>query len=477
MKGWYYTFPSPMHKPHVRILSGVPRLLNSLLPNRGASRGEKTAARSETISDTPTIIPRPDHIISRKQISDAAVRTLYGLKKGGFEAYMVGGGVRDLLLGREPKDFDVATDASPEQIRKLFRSCLLIGRRFRLAHVRFGPEVIEVATFRAGADESGTSGGEQVTENGRLVRDNVYGTLEQDARRRDFTINALYYNIRDFSVVDYAGGMADLHAGLLRLIGDPEARYREDPVRMLRAVRFAAKLGFRIEAETEVPIAAMAHLLDDIPPSRLYEEVLKMFHNGEAVQSFELLRHYGLFGVMFPFTEEALALEQDAYPITLVTRALANTDQRIADGKSVTPAFLYAALLWEPVRLAAEGLQAEGVAVVESIHIAATDTFSQQAQHVALPKRFALQTREIWALQPRFQFTKGKRPERLLTHPRFRAAYDFLCLRAECGEESQELAQWWTDYQEQQGPIERRPEPAKRPRRRRRRKKKTPPAD
>jgi len=471
LKGWYYTVPSPMHKPYVRILSGVPRLINNLLSSRRDSSAKNSGTRRKDISDTPVIIARPDHIISRKQISDAAVRTLYGLKKGGYEAYMVGGGVRDLLLGREPKDFDVATDASPEQIRKLFRSCMLIGRRFRLAHVRFGREVIEVATFRAGADETGTSGGEQVTENGRLVRDNVYGTLEQDARRRDFTINALYYNIRDFSVVDYADGMADLHAGLLRLIGDPEARYREDPVRMLRAVRFAAKLGFRIEADTEAPIPDMAHLLDDIPPSRLYEEVLKMFHNGSAVQGFELLRHYGLFGVLFPYTEAALALEQDAYPITLVTKALANTDQRIAEGKSVTPAFLYAALLWEPVRLAAEGLQADGSAVVESIHLAASDVFSQQSQHVALPKRFALQTREIWALQPRFEFTKGKRPERLLTHPRFRAAYDFLCLRAECGEASPELAQWWTDYQEQQGPVDRRPDPAKRPRRRRRRKK------
>lgn len=471
MKGWYYTVPSPMHKPHVRILSGVPRLINNLLTSRRGPTAQDPDTRQEDISDTPVIIPRPDHIISRKQLSDAAVRTLYGLKKGGFEAYMVGGGVRDLLLGREPKDFDVATDASPEQIRKLFRSCLLIGRRFRLAHVRFGREVIEVATFRAGADEAGTSGGEQRTENGRLVRDNVYGTLEQDARRRDFTINALYYNIRDFSVVDYANGMADLQAGLLRLIGDPEARYREDPVRMLRAVRFAAKLGFRIEADTEAPIPDMAYLLDDIPPSRLYEEVLKMFHNGEAVQSFEMLRHYGLFGVMFPFTEDALTLEQDAYPITLVTKALANTDQRIAEGKSVTPAFLYAALLWEPVRLAAEGLQADGAAVVESIHMAASDLFSDQSQHVALPKRFALQTREIWALQPRFNNTKGKRPERLLTHPRFRAAYDFLCLRAECGEESPELAQWWTDYQEQQGPVERKPDPVKRPRRRRRRRK------
>jgi poly(A) polymerase len=406
-------------------------------------------------------------------VSEAAIRTLYGLKKGGYEAYLVGGGVRDLLLGREPKDFDIATNAKPEEIRRLFRSCMIIGRRFRLAHVRFGREVIEVATFRAGADESGVDGGEQVTENGRLVRDNVYGSLEQDARRRDFTLNALYYNIRDFSVVDYADGMADLEAGLLRLIGDPEQRYREDPVRMLRAVRFAAKLGFRIEAATEAPISSMGGLLGDIPPSRLYEEVVKIFHNGEAVQGFELLRHYGLFGVLFPLTEAALSLEENAYPITLVTEALVNTDRRIAEGKPVTPAFLFAALLWEPVRLAAMGFEDQGAAPVEALHLAASDIFARQVQSVALPKRFAIQTREIWALQPRLRSIKGKRPERLLSHPRFRAAYDFLCLRASCGEEDEALAQWWTDYQESKGPVERRPEPARRPRRRRRKQSKT----
>jgi len=407
-------------------------------------------------------------------VSEAAIRTLYGLKKGGYEAYLVGGGVRDLLLGREPKDFDVATNATPEEVRKLFRSCMIIGRRFRLAHVRFGREVIEVATFRAGADESGAAGGEQVTENGRLVRDNVYGSLEQDARRRDFTLNALYYNIRDFSVVDYANGLGDLEAGLLRLIGEPEQRYREDPVRMLRAVRFAAKLGFRVEAATEEPMFDMGGLLGDIPPSRLYEEVVKIFHSGEAVQGFELLRYYGLFGVLFPMTEAALTLEENAYPITLVSKALANTDKRIAEGKPVTPAFLFAALLWEPVRLAAMGFESRGAVPVEALHLAASDIFAQQVQHVALPKRFALQTREIWALQPRFNYIKGKRPERLLTHPRFRAAYDFLCLRADCGEEDEALAQWWTDYQDSQGPVERRAEPARRPRRRRKNRRKLP---
>ena len=436
-----------MHKPcHGPVIRPRP-----FEPNETSHRGVKKTSiggvRLHAISDFPTIIPRPEHIISRTQISEAALRVLYGLKKGGYEGYLVGGGVRDLLLGREPKDFDVATDAHPEELRRLFRSCRLIGRRFRLAHVRFGGEIIEVATFRAGADEVEQDDADQVTDNGRLLRDNVYGTLEQDARRRDFTLNALYYNIRDFSVVDYANGMADLEAGLLRLIGEPRQRYAEDPVRMLRAVRFAAKLGFRIESETEAPIAEMADRLADIPASRLYEEMLKLFHNGEAVQGFELLRHYGLFAVLFPYTEAALELEEQAFPITLVMHALENTDRRIAEGKSVTPAFLFAALLWEPVRLAAHGLGERGVAPVEALHIAASDVFGKQAKHVALPKRFAIQTREIWTLQPRFLNITGKRPERLLGHPRFRAAYDFLCLRAESGEADKELAGWWTEFQ------------------------------
>lgn len=381
---------------------------------------------------------------------------------------MVGGGVRDLLLGREPKDFDVATDATPEQVRKLFRNCMIIGRRFRLVHVRFGGEVIEVATFRA--DGEVAAEGVQVSDHGRLLRDNVYGTLDQDARRRDFTLNALYYNIRDFSVVDYADGMADLKAGLLRMIGEPEQRYREDPVRMLRAVRFASKLGFRIEPATEVPISAMAGLLGDIPPSRLYEEVVKLFHNGAALQGFEMLRHYGLFAALFPSVEAALALEQDGYPLTLVTEALSNTDRRIADGKPVTPAFLFAVLLWEPVRLAAAGLVRKGAAHIEALHLAAGDVFSKQAGKVALPKRYAIQVREIWTLQPRFQATAGKRPQRLLSHPRFRAAYDFLCLRAASGEIDPTLAQWWTAYQEDHRPAERSDTPpARGPRRRRRR--------
>ena len=423
---------------------------------------------------TPVIVPRPEHCISRANISPGALKVLYGLKEAGYRACLVGGGVRDLLLGREPKDFDVATDAHPEQIKAVFRSCRLIGRRFRLAHVRFGREIIEVATFRARHQDGDDEGA--LNEEGRILRDNVYGDIEEDAFRRDFTVNALYYDIADFSVVDYVGGLADLEAGMLRLIGDPEQRYREDPVRMLRAVRFAAKLGFRIHADTEAPLFELGHLLEDVPAARLFEEILKLFLGGCALSTFELLRHYDLFRYLFPLTEQALAREEQGFPLVLVGKALENTDIRLAEDKPVTPAFLYAALLWEPVRQRAAELEAEGAGPLEAIQIAGNQVTSEQVQHTSLPKRFSYPMREIWMLQPRLERRRGKAPYRTLEHPRFRAAYDFLLLRAACGEAPQELADWWTDFQElnpreREAVVEKAPPGRKRrPRRRRRRK-------
>lgn len=381
---------------------------------------------------------------------------LYRLKNASYQAYLVGGGVRDMLLGREPKDFDVATNALPEQVKEQFRSCHLIGRRFRLAHVRVGSDVIEVATFRAapGEDEEG----DLHIKDGRIMRDNVYGSLEEDAWRRDFTINALYYNIDDFSVVDYTGGLDDLKAGMVRLIGNPEQRYREDPVRMLRAVRFAAKLGFRIHPDSEAPLFELGHLLDDISPARLYEETLKLFMGGYAVQTFELLRHYRLFGHLFPHTEVDLSREENHFPMTLVVRALENTDTRIAAGKTVTPAFLYATFLWGAMRTLAHLMQVQGMSEMEALQEAGDSIVRQQVQRTALPKRFSLPMREIWTLQLHLTYIAGKRPFALLTHPRFRAAYDFMLLRAEAGEEIQELCDWWTKFQvaegdEQQGMV------------------------
>lgn len=401
--------------------------------------------KARKINGSPTLIPRPAHIISRANISDRALKVLYQLKDAGYQAYLVGGCVRDLLLGREPKDFDVATDALPEEVKRLFRNCRLIGRRFRLAHVHFGREIIEVATFRAQHDEGV---GEGHVENGRILRDNVYGTLESDAWRRDFTINALYYDIRDFSVIDYTGGLDDLNAGVLRLIGEPEQRYREDPVRMLRAVRFAARLGFRIDAQSEQKIFELGHLLNDISEARLYEEVLKLFHGGCALQTFELLRHYRLFGHLFPQTEASLEREDHGFPMMLLVRALENTDTRIAEGKPVTPAFLVAALLWDPMRMQVREARAQGLSELQAIQQAGYDVLKRQAERVSIPKRFSLPAREIWAMQPRLERRTGRRPLRLVEHPRFRAAYDLLLLRAAAGEDLRDLCDWWTRFQE-----------------------------
>lgn len=389
----------------------------------------------------PIIIPREEHTVSRAQISENALKVLYRLKSAGFQACLVGGSVRDLLLGREPKDFDVATDAWPEQVRELFRNSRLIGRRFRLAHVRYGEEIIEVSTFRSGHDET-------ETEDGRILRDNVYGSLDEDVWRRDFTVNALYYNIEDFSVVDYVGGMDDIRAGRIRLIGDPVRRYTEDPVRLLRAVRFKVKLGFRIDAESERPIFELGRLLGDMPPARLFEEVLKLFMGGTALQSFEELRHYRLFGELFPQTEAVLAEQEGGFPHTLLIRALENTDQRLAEGQPVSPGFLLAALLWTPMfELAREYMQ-DGMHENDAIRLAGDVVVSRQVNCTAMPRRFTQMARDIWQMQPRLARTGGKRPQRTFSHPRFRAAYDFLLLRAASGEDVGELAEWWTRFQE-----------------------------
>ncbi|GAB6039593.1 polynucleotide adenylyltransferase PcnB [Endothiovibrio diazotrophicus] len=427
------------------------------------------------------IIPRADHCISRANISENALKVLYRLSQAGFEAYLVGGGVRDLLLGREPKDFDVVTNARPDEIRGVFRNCRLIGRRFRLAHIHFGREIIETATFRRLHEEE-EGEGDRVVENGQILRDNVYGdSLEEDALRRDFTINALYYDIRDFSVVDFAGGMADIEAGHLRLMGDPEHRYKEDPVRMLRAVRFAVKLGFRIEEQTERPLFELGHLLEGIPSARLYEEVLKLLHGGLALESFEMLRHYGLFGHLFPEVEAVLAEEDEGFPHTFIMKALENTDRRVAEDRPVAPFFLFAALLWEPVRRLTEENVAAGMPDIPALHAASSEVLDNQRAVVAIPKRMKLPILDIWFMQPRFRQRGGGRPYKLLEHPKFRAGYDFLLLRGESGEEVDDLPEWWTRFQEVEGGERREMTAAavggeKRPRSRRRRRRAKKPA-
>lgn len=396
----------------------------------------------------PIIVPRPEHIISRANISPNAVKVLYRLREAGFRACLVGGGVRDLLLGREPKDFDVVTDARPEQVYKIFRNCRLIGRRFRLAHVQFGQEIVEVATFRGHGVDSENGNGPSVERaaDGRILSDNVYGSIEDDAWRRDFTVNALYYDIDNFAVLDYVGGLSDLKAGLIRLIGDPVQRYQEDPVRMLRAVRFAAKLGFRLDPAVEAPLHQLGHLLEKIPPARLFDEILKLFLNGSAIQTFELLRHYRLFGWLFPATEHCLSHQQRHYPKTLLVRVLANTDSRLAEGKPINPAFLFAALLWEPLREQMQYLRVNALNEAEALQAAADTVIQAQIRHTALPRRYSLPMREIWEMQQRLTVITGKRPIRLLGHPRFRAAYDFLVLRGESDEQAAKLADWWTQF-------------------------------
>jgi poly(A) polymerase len=373
------------------------------------------------------------------------LKVLYRLQKSGFDAYLVGGCVRDLLLGREPKDFDVVTNADPDQVRKVFRNCRLIGRRFRLAHVHFGREIIEVATFRGAGDQQTDK--PVLNHEGRLLRDNVYGTIEEDVWRRDFTVNALYYNIKDFSVVDYTGGMTDHKAGTLRLIGDPETRFREDPVRMLRAVRFAIKLGFKLDPVCEQAIHHVVDLLSSIPAARLYDETLKLFLSGYALQTFEMLRHYGLFQVLFPETENSLAIEEEGFPRLFLIKALENSDNRIAEGKTVTAYFLLAAFLWEPVAIKAktkmEKSELEYLAYQEAIN----EVLARQIKTTAMPRHISTAMREVWSMQPKFNARIGSKPSRLLMHPRFRAAYDFLLLRAETGGANPEVAEWWTRYQ------------------------------
>ena len=339
----------------------------------------------------------------------------------------------------------MATDAKPEEVRKIFGNCRLIGRRFRLAHIHFGREIIEVATFRAAHDEG--EEGEGITANGLILRDNVFGTLEDDAWRRDFTVNALYYNIDDFSVVDFTGGLADLKAGVLRIIGDAKTRFLEDPVRMLRAARFAAKLGFQLDTGMASEIHALADKLIDVPPARLFDEVLKLFHTGHALRSYEVLRELNLFGYLFAQTDELLG-ESDEYTDSFICQALANTDERIHHGKGVNPAFLFAALLWGPVRQAAALLEEQGMTSLQALQIAGNEVVAQQLSQVSIPKRFSLPMREIWTAQARLPRRQGKRAYRLLEQSRFRAGYDFLMLRCQIGEPLEDLCYWWTRFQE-----------------------------
>jgi poly(A) polymerase len=392
----------------------------------------------------PKIIPRPDHTVSRDEFSKSALKVLYRLHKAGYESFLVGGCVRDAMLGLHPKDFDVATNATPEEVRALFSNCRLIGRRFRLAHVRFGREIIEVATFRAAANHADDDHAHD--DEGRIVRDNVYGSIDEDVWRRDFTCNALYYNIADFSIWDYTGGVEDIKQRHIVLIGDPDKRLREDPVRMLRAVRFAAKLDFTIDDTVVEAMRQDRPLLANVPAARLFDEFLKMFQSGHAEQTFELLREHDLFSLLFPDTDREL--NRDEGYLEFVRAALRNTDKRVRSNKSVTPMFLIGVFLWVPVREHAAKLRSqEKMSESQSLSLAAYELSAQQQRRIAIPRRFTVPMREMLALQPRFTQTRGKRALNLLQHRRFRAAYDFMVLLASVGLFDEEMAKFWTRVQ------------------------------
>lgn len=410
------------------------------------------AARSNSsLPAAPTKIARDHHNISRKHISDGALKVMARLRSGGYQAYLVGGSVRDLLLGQRPKDFDIATDARPEQVRELFRNSRIIGRRFKIVHVRFGPEIIEVTTFRGrhsapdDTDEDSTPTQQSArSEGGMLLRDNVYGSLEEDAERRDFTVNALYYTTEDFGVYDFANGMTDLQNRTIRIIGTPETRYREDPVRMLRAIRFAAKLDFDIEPQTAKPIRELANILRDVPAARMFDEVLKLLMAGAGAATFNLMLDFGLFAALFP--DSAKALAEDDGGTELIRLALHNTDLRIAQHKPVTPAFLYAALLWPALQREFNHLSTQELPEAIAIQQAATTVIERQLRTIAIPRRFSLPMREIWEIQWRLPRRSPQRVSNLMENPRLRAGYDFLLLREQAGEELDGLGEWWTDY-------------------------------
>ncbi|EJL86701.1 poly(A) polymerase [Herbaspirillum sp. CF444] len=386
----------------------------------------------------PTILSQKQHGIDPQLVSPNAIRVTQTLQDAGFKAFIVGGAVRDLLLSVKPKDFDVATNATPEQVKQLFRRAFIIGRRFQIVHVMFGQELIEVTTFRGASADMAPK-----DEHGRVLRDNTFGEQHEDAVRRDFTINAMYYDPASQSVLDYHGGIADIRAKTLRIIGVPEERYREDPVRMLRVVRFAAKLKFSIDAATGAPIAVMAPLINNVPAARVFDEMLKLLMSGHALACLQQLRKQGLHHGLLPLLD--VVLEQPLGE-KFVTLALANTDARIKQGKPVSPGFLFASLLWHQVLEKWRAYQAAGEYPIPALHLAADDVLNAQTEKLALQRKIASDMRDIWAMQPRFERRTGKAPYKLLEHLRLRAGYDFLLLRCASGEIDAELGDWWTAF-------------------------------
>jgi poly(A) polymerase len=390
----------------------------------------------------PAIIAVAQHGLQREDISRGCRRTVETLQENGYPTFIVGGAVRDLLAGLTPKDFDVATSATPEQVRNCFRRSRIIGRRFQIVHVNMGAETIEVTTFRGHHGEQGGNKA-QTDDQGRVLRDNVFGSQAEDAARRDFTVNALYYDPTSETIVDYHHGVADLQQKTLRMIGDPKTRYREDPVRMLRAVRLAAKLGLSIDPEARRPIREMGSLIENVPPSRLFDEMLKLLTSGHAVRCVTRLREEGLHHGLLPLLDVIL---DQALGERFVMLALEATDRRVREGKPISPGFLFATLLWHEVLSKWEAIKAGGEPATGAFFLAMDEVLDVQAEKLAITRRIAGDIKDIWALQPRFEQRSGKRPYGVLQQPRFKAGYDFLLLRVESGEVDAEVGEWWTEF-------------------------------
>jgi poly(A) polymerase len=405
----------------------------------------KVLGKTSTAVKGPVIYTVAQHGIPRNRIHPCALKTTRSLVDAGYAAFVVGGAVRDLLLGREPKDFDIATDATPEEVRALFRRSRLIGRRFRIVHVYCGQDTIEVTTFRAHNPQGEDEDDRVTAADGMLLRDNVFGGQEEDAARRDFTVNALYYDTENEEVWDYHGGVDDAKKRRLKMIGDPATRFREDPVRMLRAARFAAKLDFHIDPATRAPIAELAGMLERIPSARLFDEMMKLLMSGHAERGVRQLRAEGLHHGVLPMLDRIL---DDTPRQRFLHEALHDTDERIRSGHSAAPAFMLACLLWFDMQAARAQLQDAGQTQQTALFEAMDDTLERQREALAFPRRLDGMIKEIWSLQARFEQRSGSRPFRLLEHPRFRAGYDFLLLRARSGDAPEELADWWLRFQD-----------------------------
>ncbi|MBI3285106.1 MAG: polynucleotide adenylyltransferase PcnB [Burkholderiales bacterium] len=388
----------------------------------------------------PKVLGPKEHGIDPQLLSANAIRVTQTLQEHGFKAFVVGGAVRDLLTGVKPKDFDIATNATPEQVKRLFRRAFIIGKRFQIVHVMFGQDLLEVTTFRGASSE-----GAPKDEHGRVLRDNTFGEQHEDAARRDFTVNAMYYDPANQTVLDYHGGIADIRKKVLRIIGVPEARYREDPVRMLRVVRFAAKLEFSIDPATRAPITVMAPLINNVPAARVFDEMLKLLTSGHAMACLQQLRKEGLHHGLLPLLD--VVLEQPMGE-KFVTLALTNTDQRVHQGKRISPGFLFAALLWHQVLEKWEAYKVAGEFPIPALHLAADDVLHAQTDALAIQRKIGSDMRDIWAMQPRFDKRAGKTPYKMLEHERMRAGYDFLLLRCASGEIDAEIGAWWTAFME-----------------------------